>query len=153
MPSHGIDVDCYVTLQRTYVGSGQRPEVLCVQGWFVPSLEELEAGGQSGAGDKAVTRPSAGGTTATAAKCRIRSGSSYEPGSHTKGRNWNGNQASDDGETRHSRSPRVYTGLEAHCRTSHVCVCMPLRKMFGTVTCFSDHLFIIVRRTTSAGAP
>ena len=38
-----------------------------VQGWFVPPLEELEAGGHSGAGDRAVIRRSAGGTTATAA--------------------------------------------------------------------------------------
>ena len=36
-----------------------------------------------------------------------RSGSSYGPRSHTKGRNWNTSQASDAGETKHSRSPRV----------------------------------------------
>ena len=51
-----------------------------VQGWFVPPLEELEAGGYSGAGDRAVIRSSAGGTIATAATEAAR-GVAQTPGS------------------------------------------------------------------------
>ena len=103
-PTGGIDIDCYVTRQnmdgtldlghepvRTELWSGaslfvmRRADPLLVkprfvQSWFVPPLEELEAGGYSGAGDRAVIRRSAGGTTATAATEAAR-GVAQTPGS------------------------------------------------------------------------